>query len=165
MTGKKDFIKDQLREKSEMTTSRTEMGFQFTISQQLERIAMVKSMITPSDSDHDFIEEVLMFEQCVSVLEDLLINEVEGDKKYKEILDIIKAKRREIIPLEKFIQVAYNTNLERRDAMDTGRGNVKYNRYRSEIKMSVETKRWRGLIRLMKRHNLLLKRKEWEDEM
>jgi len=42
---------------------------------------------------------------------------------------------------------------------------VKYNRYRSEIKMRVETKRWRGLIRLMKRHNLLLKRKEWEDEM
>ena len=165
MPGKKDFIKDQFREKSEMTTSRTEMGFQFTISQQLERIAMVKSMITPSDNDHDFIEEVLMFEQCVSVLEDLLINEVEDDKKYKEVLDWIKIERRKIIPLDKFILASYNTNMDRRDAIETGRGNVKYNRYRSEIKMLVETRRWRGLIRLMKRHNLLLKRKEWEDEM
>ncbi len=163
--GKKDYIKDQFREKSEMTTSRTEMGFQFTISQQLERIAMVKSMITPSDNDHDFIEEVLMFEQCVSVLEDLLINEVEGDNKYKEVLDWIEKEIKKIAPLEKFIQASYNTNMARREAVDTGRGRVRYNRYRSEIKMNIETKRWRGLIRLMKRHNLLLKRKEWEDEM
>ncbi len=163
--GKKDFIKDKFRERAELTTSRTEMGFQFTISQQLERIAMVKSMITPSDNDHDFIEEVLMFEQCVSVLEDLLINEVEGDNKYEAVLDWIEKERRKITSLENFIKVAYNTNMERRDARDTGRGRVRYNRYRSEIKMKVETKRWRGLIRLMKRHNLLLKRKEWEDEM
>jgi len=160
MAGKKDFIKDKFREKAEMTTSRTEMGFQFTISQQLERIAMVKSMITPSDNDHDFIEEVLMFEQCVSVLEDLLINEVEDDKKYKEVLDWIEKERRKITPLDKFIQISYSTNMERRDAIDTGRGRVRYNRYRSEIKMRVETKRWRGLIRLMKRHNLLLETEE-----
>ena len=163
--SKKDFIKDQFREKSETTTSRTEMGFQFTISQQLERIAMVKSMITPSDNDHDFIEEVLMFEQCVSVLEDLLINEVEDDKKYEEILDWIRKERDKITTFNNFIQATFNTNMERRDAIDTGKGRVGYNRYRSEIKMIVETRRWRGLIRLMKRHNLLLKRKEWEDEM
>ena len=163
MPGKKDFIKDQFREKSETTTSRTETGYQFTISQQLERIAMVKSMITPSDNDHDFIEEVLMFEQCVSVLEDLLINEVEGDNKYKEVLDWIENEIKKIVPLYKFIQAAYSTDMVRRDAMDTGKGQVRYNRYRSEIKMRVETKRWRGLIRLMKRNNLLLKSKIWED--
>lgn len=162
---KKDYIKDKFREGAELTTSRTEMGFQFTISQQLERIAMVKSMITPSDNDHDFIEEVLMFEQCVSVLEDLLINEVEGDNKYKEVLDWIEKEKRKITSLENFIQASYRTNMERRDAVDTGRGRVRYNRYRSEIKIRVETRRWRGLIRLMKRHNLLLKRKVWEDEL
>lgn len=158
--AKRDIVNKFNEMEGGLSTSRTEMGFQFTISQQLERIALVKSMITPSDSDQDFIEEVLMFEQCVSVLEDLLINEVQDDKEYEKVLDWIEEETSKVATLEDFIKASYDTDMERRDALETRRGNIMYNRYRSGIKLRTETKRWRGLIKLMKRHNLLLQTEE-----
>lgn len=153
---RKSEIINEFEEKLQPVTSKTDMGFQYSLNSQLLWILTVKNHITPTDSDEEYVQTVQLIKTGIENLEDLLINQVEGNKKYKEILEEAKALEKKIISLEHFAKVTYRTNLDMREAMDVGKANIRWNRYRAEKILEIENIKFRGLMRLMQKHNLLL---------
>jgi len=156
MAGKKDEIIDEFEEKLQPVTSKTDMGFQYSLNSQLLWILTVKNHITPTDTDMEYIQTVQLIKTAIENLEDLLINQTENDNNYKKVIENVKEMEKKIMPLGHFIKITYRTDFERRDAFDTGKANIKWNRHRAEKMLEIENSKFRGLMKLMQKHNLLL---------
>jgi len=154
--AKKDEIIDEFEEKLQPITSKTDMGFQYSLNNQLLWILTVKNHITPTDDDEEYVQTVQLIKTGIENLEDLLTNQIDGDKKYKKVIEDVKGIEKKIISLNDFVKATYRTNLDRREALDIGRANIKWNRYRAEKILEIENLKFRGLMRLMQKHNLLL---------
>ena len=154
--ARKNEIIDEFEEKLQPITSKTDMGFQYSLNSQLIWILTVKNHIIPTDGNEEYIQTVHMLKTAIENLGDLLINQIESDAGYCETIGKTKVMERKIIPLNIFVKLVYRTDLERRDAAETGKANIRWNRYRAEKILEIENLKFRGLMKLMQKHNLLL---------
>ena len=154
--SRKSEIIDEFTENLHPVTAKTDMGFQYNINSQLLWILTVKNRITPTDSDGEYVETIQLLKTAIQNLEDLLINQVENDEKYSKTLEKAKYMESNIISLNDFVLASYRNKAERTEALNLGRANIKWNRHRAEKILEIENLKFRGLMLLMQKHNLLL---------